>query len=372
MITNDALQRDMIPRQTRDGFPVVMGPGILPGPADTYIAYGRGWANTSNTPFREYKHWVHEGGISTPLIVHWPQQIKSHGELRRQPGHLIDIMATCVDAADAEYPQRRNEIDIQPIEGVSLLPACSDNAELAREAIYWEHEGNRAIRAGKWKLVAKENRPWELYDMNADRAEARDLAAERPELVAKLDAQWTRWAERANVLPLGSWRGKPKADGKSTKLNRQQTRFELPADADLPRDRAPMIENRPFAVEVTLDRPLADGVLIAQGGSAEGFSLYARDGKLIFATRRGGKLQQIESNEPIDADVRAIQVRLDAKGYVTLAANKQSVAHGKVGLLSAMPLDGLQVGRDETGAVGEYEAPNASKSKIVKVLLELL
>ena len=95
----------MRPTQTRDGYPVRMGPDVMPGPADTYIAYGRGWANVCNTPFREYKHWVHEGGISTPLIAHWPAGIKRRGELGTQPGHLIDIMATCVDLAGATYPR---------------------------------------------------------------------------------------------------------------------------------------------------------------------------------------------------------------------------------------------------------------------------
>ena len=98
------LQFDMVPKKTRDGWPLLMGPKVMPGPADTYIAYGRGWANCSNTPFREYKHWVHEGGISTPLIAHWPKGIARHGELEHQPGHLIDIMATCVDVSGADYP----------------------------------------------------------------------------------------------------------------------------------------------------------------------------------------------------------------------------------------------------------------------------
>src|SRR5262249_36000342 len=93
-----------VPAQTRDGYPVRMGDKVFPGPADTYVAYGRGWANVSNTPFREYKHWVHEGGISTPLIAHWPRGIVARGELRQEPGHLIDVLATCVELAGAETP----------------------------------------------------------------------------------------------------------------------------------------------------------------------------------------------------------------------------------------------------------------------------
>jgi arylsulfatase len=226
----DVLQLDMIPKQTRDGYPVVQGPGILPGPADTYIAYGRGWANVSNTPFREYKHWVHEGGISTPLIAHWPQGISRHGEFERQPGHLIDIMATCVDVAGAKYPEQVAENLIQPLEGRSLVPAFAGQP-IERDAIYWEHEGNRAIRDGRWKLVAKEDHPWELYDMQSDRTETRDLvtAPDKPGAYSgqaeSLSARWDAWAERANVVPLGSW----KAPIQSNTTNPRRRRNPVPA-----------------------------------------------------------------------------------------------------------------------------------------------
>lgn len=186
------------PLQTRDGFPVRMGPNVIPGPEDTYIAYGRGWANVSNTPFREYKHWVHEGGISSPLIAHWPKGITTPNELRHQPGHLIDIAATCRELAGARYPA-----DATPLEGLSLLPAFA-NQPLKREAIFWEHEGNRAIRVGDWKLVSKYNKPWELYDIAHDRIEANDVSAKNPAVVMKLEAQYNAYAKRANVLPWGT------------------------------------------------------------------------------------------------------------------------------------------------------------------------
>jgi arylsulfatase len=202
----DALPNGLVPPQTRDGYPVRQGPNVIPGPADTYVAYGRGWANVSNTPFREYKHWVHEGGISTPLIVHWPHGIAAKGELRRQPGHLIDIMATCVDVTSAEYPKQRGEHAITPLEGKSLLPALADRP-LERDAIYWEHEGNRAVRSGNWKLVAKgPGGAWELYDIRTDRVEANDLAAKYPDKARELVAKWEAWAARAKVLP---WVWKP-------------------------------------------------------------------------------------------------------------------------------------------------------------------
>jgi arylsulfatase len=172
----------------------------MPGPADTYIAYGKPWANASNTPFRLYKHWVHEGGISTPLIAHWPVHIKVHGQLRHQPGHLIDIMATCVDVAGAKYPVEYRGNRITPMEGKSLLPAF-DNKSIEREAIYWEHEGNRAVRQGQWKLVSRHPGGWELYDLEADRTELVNLAGKYPEKVEQLRAMYESWATRCGVQP---------------------------------------------------------------------------------------------------------------------------------------------------------------------------
>lgn len=206
----DDQQYNSAPQQTRDGRPVMMGPGAMPGPEDTYIAYGKGWANVSNTPFREYKHWTHEGGISTPLIVHWPQGIPraQRNKLVSSPGHLIDLMATAVDVSGAKYPAEIGGQKIHPMEGVSLRPALTGKALDRAQPIFWEHEGNRAVRAGNWKLVAKENGPWELYDIAADRTEMNNLAARHPEKVKELAAQWDAWAARANVLPLGAWRAR--------------------------------------------------------------------------------------------------------------------------------------------------------------------
>ena len=202
-LEDEYLQPDMQPKQTRDGYPVRTGKGVMAGPADTYIGYGRAWATVSNTPFREYKHWTHEGGISTPLIVHWPDKVTRHGELDATPGHLVDLMATAVDVAGANYPTTYHGGNkIKPMEGKSLVPTFTGKP-IDREAIYWEHEGNRAIRVGDHKLVAKGAKgKWELYNIAKDRSEQNNLAAAQPELVNKLASMWVSYAERANVLPL--------------------------------------------------------------------------------------------------------------------------------------------------------------------------
>jgi len=171
------------------------------GQPGTYHSYGSGWANACNTPWRLYKHYNHEGGITTPLIAHWPAGIRRRNAIDHQPGHIIDLMPTCVELAGASYPA-----SMPPLEGRSLVPALAGKP-VPREAMYWEHEGNRAIRIGKWKAAAVDPAGrWELYDMEADRTEMRDLSAQHPERLQAMIRQWELWAKRTNVIP---WMWKP-------------------------------------------------------------------------------------------------------------------------------------------------------------------
>ncbi|MBL9117482.1 MAG: arylsulfatase [Verrucomicrobiaceae bacterium] len=177
---------------------------------------GESWAFLQNAPFRKYKHFNHEGGIATPLIAHWPKGIAAQNELRQQPGHLIDVMATVVDVSGAAYPQEFNGHAITPMEGRSLRPAF-ENKPIERDALYWEHEGNAAIRVGDDKLVRLgRNGAWELYDLKKDRTEMHDLAAAQPEKVKSLAAKWEAWAERAHVKPYPGEEA-PKKKGKKKK-----------------------------------------------------------------------------------------------------------------------------------------------------------
>ena len=188
--------------ETRDGRRVQFGndPEVMPGGDDSYQSYGVPWANVSNTPFREYKHWVHEGGIATPLIVHWPDGIGDPGGLRHAPAQLPDIMATCLDLAGADYPKTRKGHDLPPCEGFSMAPLLEGDS-FGREVLYWEHEGNRAVRRGRWKLVTKYPGDWELYDIERDRTELNDLSRQHPEVVAELAALYDAWADRCSVMP---------------------------------------------------------------------------------------------------------------------------------------------------------------------------
>jgi arylsulfatase A-like enzyme len=205
----DELQTSMIPLRTRSGQPVLMGPGVMPGPATSYIAYGGNWANVSNTPFREYKARNHEGGIATPMIAHWPKGITARGGLRHEAGHLIDFMATAVELARAGYPAEVAGRQVPPMEGRSLVPGFAKDRNEERLLI-WEHYRNAAILKGKWKLVrlntgksgSDMTAGWELYDIENDRSELHNLAGKHPETAARLQALWTEHAHRTLIHPM--------------------------------------------------------------------------------------------------------------------------------------------------------------------------
>lgn len=185
-------------------------PGATLGARDSYAAYGLPGAHVSSGPFRKNKVFTHEGGISAPMIVRWPAGIggASHGQIVRQTGHLIDILPTCLELAGATFPRTSAGHATTPPEGVSLLPAVRGKPLDRHEPLFWEHEGHRAVRDGKWKLVASFNEPWELYDMEADRTELNDLVKSRPDIAARLAARYEAWAHRVGVKP---WPVLPKA-----------------------------------------------------------------------------------------------------------------------------------------------------------------
>lgn len=171
---------------------------------------GEAWSNASNTPFRLHKRWVHEGGIATPLIVHWPNTITDGGKLTDQVGHVVDMMATCAEVAEAEYPTTFNGQSIKPLPGASLLPNLRDQSLVSERTLFWEHETHSAIRQGDWKLVTLDGAnddTWELYDMRPLRTETKNVAEEHPELVRELKQQWNAWARSTNVLPWPKERG---------------------------------------------------------------------------------------------------------------------------------------------------------------------
>jgi arylsulfatase len=166
------------------------------GTGATFLCIGPGWSTMCNTPFRRHKTWVHEGGISTPLIVHWPKGIAARGELRRTPGHVIDLVPTVLEVAGGKRAETWDGRPVPPAPGKSLVPLFARDGTVAHDSLWWLHEGNRALRVGNWKIVAAgKDSPWELYDLSSDRSEGKDLAKDRPEKVRELAARWTEQFE---------------------------------------------------------------------------------------------------------------------------------------------------------------------------------
>ena len=163
-----------------------------PGSARSYLCLGPGWSTAANTPFRLHKSWVHEGGASSPLIVHWPAGIAARGELRHDPCHFIDIIPTILDVTGGnDFSHEWNGETAEPLPGTSLAPALAKNNSIKHDFIYFHHMSNRAIRVGDWKLVAKgDDGPWELYNLKTDRCETRNLASAYPDRVRELSARW--------------------------------------------------------------------------------------------------------------------------------------------------------------------------------------
>lgn len=197
-----ASRADILRSHTRAGQPVRIGndPEVLPGSEDTYASYGRAWANLSNTPFRFYKRWVHEGGIASPLIASWPSGGLVAGRVVATPFQLTDVLPTILEATAVDYPAHYAGRALLPPEGRSMLPALGGQA-MSDGTLYWEHVGNAAIRRDRWKLVREYPHPWELYDLSQDRSETRNLADQRPQVVHELAAAWQEWAARVGVIP---------------------------------------------------------------------------------------------------------------------------------------------------------------------------
>ncbi len=192
------------PDHTNDGRKITMGniPNLTPGGELTYQSYDRPWANVSNTPFRLFKHYVHEGGISTPLIAHWPNRIKQP-VVAQQACHVVDVLPTILEATESCYLSELGGQQIQPLQGESFLDLL-DNKDWGRQQpIYFEHEGNCAIRINNFKLVRQYKHDWELYDMNVDRTELNDLSEMNAPLKRELIGLYNDWVVKTGVLDWG-------------------------------------------------------------------------------------------------------------------------------------------------------------------------
>jgi arylsulfatase len=175
-------------------------PAAPPGSAATHLCLGPGWSTVSNTPFRRHKTWVHEGGISTPLIAHWPKGIAARGGIRTDVGHVIDIVPTVLELAQGKPPVTWQGVAVPAPPGQSLVSSFISNDSIHRNSVWWLHEGNRALRMDQWKIVAAKGEPWELYDMHTDRAEQHNRSVDNGDLVNQLETEWKRLTNEFTVL----------------------------------------------------------------------------------------------------------------------------------------------------------------------------
>jgi len=170
-------------------------PSAAPGSASTFLCLGPGWSSASNTPFRRHKTWVHEGGISTPFIVHWPAGVPARGELRHHPGHLVDVVPTLLELTGVQKSAERGGVAVPAAPGHSFADVLRRDDPAMRGSLWWMHDRHRALRQGDWKLVALADGPWELYNLGKDRGESQNLASAQPERVKELEGLWTRQFE---------------------------------------------------------------------------------------------------------------------------------------------------------------------------------
>ncbi|WP_082017972.1 sulfatase/phosphatase domain-containing protein [Leisingera sp. ANG-Vp] len=189
------------PDVTQDGRKITMGnvPDLRPGDAQTLQSYDKLWANVSNAPFRLFKHYVHESGISTPLVAHWPKGFKVR-PTAHAACHMVDILSTILEAAGAGYLTELGGHEIQPMQGESLLPLLRGKDWEREQPIFFEHEGNAAMLMGQFKLVRLHGQDWELYDMEADRTELSNIIKGEERRAQEMIRQYQDWAEKSGVM----------------------------------------------------------------------------------------------------------------------------------------------------------------------------
>lgn len=322
------------------------------GQDGTHQSYGSGWANLGNTPLNMYKHFCHEGGIASPLIVHWPEGIAPKNMWVHEPAHIMDVVPTVLAATGARYPEERAGQKITPVEGLSLLPALSGKA-LPERTLAFEHQGARGLRRGPWKLVWGKRQPdpvhWELYDLEADRSEQTDLSAMKPELTQQLAAEWKRWAKRVGAEPF--------------QMPGTGPVYNAATASSFPQHPTPEIANRALTIDVDLEPVGRNGVVVAQGGREQGYALHLLNGHLAFDVRINGAVTRIKSERLLQERAR-VTARL-APERMTITVDGKEVARGNSpGLIPVQPKDPLDVGRDELTAAGNYDAPNPLRGTI--------
>lgn len=382
---NESLYFNQIPENVELNLKLI---DELGGPT-TYPHYPLGWAMAGNTPFRRYKQTTHAGGITDPLIVHWPKIIKDKGAIRTQYHHMIDVTPTVLEVIGIRAPKTVNGIDQRPMDGMSMAYTFTDpRAPTRRETQYFEMLGNRAIYHKGWTAVTVHTRGedfdkdrWELYNVEVDFSESTDLADKNPGKLREMIERWWSEAGKYNVLPLDD-RGVIRSLEQPA-FNRPRTVVTyLPGMSPVPRSNMLNFRNRSYSITAEVEVPPggADGVLLAMGGRFAGFSFFVQKNRLNYAYNWFGlERYGVSSTEAVPSG--AVTLRLDFtntgpnKGTAALFINGKQVGEGPVARLVPVTFglsEGLTVGRDPSTPVTEsYQSPFEFKGKIKKVVMEL-
>jgi len=382
---NESLYFNQIPENVEMDMKLI---DELGGPM-TYPHYPLGWAMAGNTPFQRYKQETHAGGITDPMIVHWPKTIKEKGGLRSQYHHMIDITPTVLEVIGLQQPRVVNGVDQRPMDGMSLAYTFSDaKAPGRRETQYYEMLGHRAIYYKGWEAVTMHVRgedfdkdPWELYNVTEDFSESNNLAAQNPAKLREMVERWWSEAGRYNVLPLDD-RGVIRALEQPS-LNRPRTVITYyPGMGSVPRSNMLNFRGRSYSIAADVEIPSggADGVLLALGGRFGGFSFFLQKGRLNYAYNWVG-LERYTVTSTEAAPVGPVKLRVEftsgapGGGTAALFINDKRVGEGRIARLVPVTFglsEGLTLGRDPSTPVTEsYQSPFEFAGRIKKVVMEL-
>jgi len=351
------------------------------GPA-SHSNFPLGWAMASNTPLRRYKQNTHGGGVRDPLVISWPSRLQARGEIRPQFAHACDLVPTLLDVVGIEPPSKINGVDQKPLEGESFAASLTDPAAPARRRPqYFEMFGHRGLWRDGWKAVAYHppglafaDDAWELFNLDLDFSETRDLAATEPARLAALIEDWWREAKACQVLPLDD-RFAPRFAENAARFHGPRTRFVFHAGmGHLPTDCAPDVRSRSYAIEaeVMIPRGGGEGVLIAHGDATSGYSLYVQAGRLHHCLNVGGALTTVASETVVDPGHRrlGVRVRQEPAGRVftlTVDGAPAGSVTSRFGFLTLISWSGLDIGRDRGSPVGPYAAPFVFTGALRKV-----
>ena len=348
----------------------VGGPG-------TYHSVGSAWSCLSNTPLRMYKHFNHEGGNCSPLLVHWPKGIIDTDRWIRSPVHLIDFMPTVLEVSEAHYPKSFKGEDLIPVEGKSLVPFFKGEGNTDDRVLCFDHFESSAIRKGDWKLVRGnnryKNRTWELYNLAEDRCETNNLIDSYAVKAEELQTEWLQWAKRVKITPYYSHVEENPAKVRK-KLKKDAEGFYILKHGDqVAREYAPKFAQKSIVIKLSITRGKEkSGVLISHGGNRCGYSLYLVDGRPAFSCRLDGTLHTIRATEILPEKRVSLSVELLSDGGVSFEIDGVVEGEGELpGLFNNHPQDPLEVGNDSQSTVVSYDSNSRFKGQIDEAKLKI-